>query len=252
MTALTSTPVPTLSEASFASVIDLARTHTATLSVGDLAEHAGYSPFHFSRAFRTHMGIGPGQYLTALRIDAAKRLLLAEDDPVIDVAMAVGFDSVSSFSRRFRATVGVAPGQLRRLAERVSARPPRPFTLLPPHPEHVRVHLELPAGAETRGDASIWVGWYPHPAPIGLPRAGALLSGQPVADLPLCPGAPFLLGFAVPAHADPEDMLVPTAPLVAVHPAPLTAPAELTLHLRAAAGAGRPPLLSALPVLCRS
>ena len=104
----------------FSSVLRLAHENAATLDVADLAEHAGYSPFHFTRIFGARMGIGPGQHLIALRIDAAKRMLLAGDDAVIDVAAAVGFDSLSSFSRRFRSTVGVAPGQLRRLAQTVA------------------------------------------------------------------------------------------------------------------------------------
>lgn len=235
-----------------ASVLELAREQAATLSATDLADHAGYRPFHFSRMFSSRLGIGPGQYLIAVRIDTAKRMLLAGDDPVIDVAAAVGFESLSSFSRRFRSTVGVAPGQLRLLAEHLSDRPPRPFALLRPNPSRLRVHLDLPAGTDARGDPSIWVGWYPHPAPIGLPLSGVLVSGVPHLDLPLCEGAPFLLGFAVPAGADPLDMLVPESPLVAVHPLPVTTPGELTLHFSAQASSGRPPLLSALPSLCRS
>lgn len=243
---------PPLTDGSLASVVDLARSQTATLTVADLAEHAGYSPFHFSRIFSSRMGIGPGQYLTALRIDEAKRQLLTGDESIIDVASAVGFESLSSFSRRFHATVGVAPGQLRRLAEHLSSRPPRPFTLLRRHPSSLRVHLELPPGTDARGDPSVWVGWYPSPAPFGLPRSGVLVSGIPHLDLPLCDGAPFLLGFAVPAQADPLDMLVPESPLVAAHPAPLTAAGEVTLHFSAQAVSGRPPLLSALPSLCRN
>ncbi|WP_262424225.1 helix-turn-helix transcriptional regulator [Brachybacterium sp. Z12] len=116
------TLTPPRAEDRFSSVLHFAHENAATLDVADLAAQAGYSPFHFTRIFSARMGIGPGQYLTALRIDAAKRMLLAGDDAVIDVASAVGFDSLSSFSRRFRSTVGVAPGQLRRLADRISDR----------------------------------------------------------------------------------------------------------------------------------
>jgi AraC-like DNA-binding protein len=241
-----------LTEDSLASVVALARAHAPSLQVADLADHAGYSPFHFSRMFSAQLGIGPGQYLIALRVARAKELLLAGEDPVIDVACEVGFDSVSSFSRRFRSTVGIAPGQLRRLADTVAERPPRPFALLRPHPVGVRAHLVLPEGADRRGDPSIWVGWYPHPAPIGLPASGLLVSGVRHVELPLCEGAPFLLAFAVPAHADPLDMLAPAAPLVAAHPRPLHGPGEVTLRFGTGAAAGSLPMLSALPVLCRA
>ncbi len=233
-----------------ASSTRLARERAAELSVSDLADHAGYSPFHFSRLFARHVGIGPGQYLTALRIDRAKQLLLTETESVIDVAAAVGFDSLSSFSRRFRSTVGVPPAQLRRLADRIRGKPPRPFSLLSPGTGSVRVTIELPTDFSPRGDAAIWVGWYPHPAPIGLPLSGALISGVTEISLPLCAGAPFLLGFAVPAHADPMAQLVPPDPMVAVHPAPFTASAHITLRFEASQTERPMPLLTALPSLC--
>lgn len=245
MTALTAVST----EGALASAINLARERSAELSVSDLADHVGYSPFHFSRLFARHVGIGPGQYLTSVQIDEAKRLLLTDSHAVIDVATAVGFDSLSSFTRRFRATVGVPPGQLRRLADHISDRPPRPFSLLRPGDGAVQARLVLPDGFSPRGDPSIWVGWFPHPAPIGLPRSGMLVSGAETVQLPLCPGAPFLLGFAVPVHAEPLDQLAPTAPMVAVHPAPIMQSTLVTLHF-AAPTTAQPPLLSALPSLC--
>ncbi|GAA1490456.1 helix-turn-helix transcriptional regulator [Brachybacterium sacelli] len=245
---MTSLTAPATEDA-LTSALDLARRSPAELSVTDLADHAGYSPFHFSRLFARQVGIGPGQYLTALRIDMAKRLLLTDADAVIDVATAVGFDSLSSFTRRFRATVGVPPGRLRHLADHLSDKPPLPFSLLSPGPGAVSARLELSEGFSPRGDPSIWVGWYPHPAPIGLPLSGVLVSGTESVRLPLCPGAPFLLGFAVPLHADPLDQLAPTAPVVAVHPVPITRSGQVTLRF-AAPTTPRPPLLTALPSLC--
>ena len=190
------TLTPPRAEDRFSSVLHFAHENAATLDVADLAAHAGYSPFHFTRIFSARMGIGPGQYLTALRIDAAKRMLLAGDDAVIDVASAVGFDSLSSFSRRFRSTVGVAPGQLRRLADRISDRPPRPFALLRPHPQAVRVHLRSLRRHSARG--RLGVGGLVRRHRSGSPSRVPCL-GVPHLDLPLCERAPFLLGFVVPA-----------------------------------------------------
>ncbi len=232
------------------SAVEFAIERRGLLTARDLADHAGYSPFHFSRLFLARTGIGPGQYLSALRIDAAKRLLLADRDAVIDVAAAVGFDSLSSFSRRFKESVGVAPARLRRLADEVADRPPQPFALVPNTPASARVRLELPPDFSQRGDASIWVGWYPQPAPIGLPKAGMLAAGVPEVSLPLAPGAPYLLGFAVAAHSNAPEQLVPARPMVAVHPGPIAGPCDVTLRFAGATHA-HVPLLSALPALCR-
>jgi len=72
--------------------------HRDPISVTDVADHAGYSRHHFSRAFSASLGISPGAYLTAVRIETAKTLLLSDSCPVIDVASEVGFDSLSSFT----------------------------------------------------------------------------------------------------------------------------------------------------------
>jgi AraC family transcriptional regulator len=112
---LTTSP---LTQEDWTSLLALAREQAATLVVQDLADHAAYSPFHFTRLFTARVGMSPGQYLVAQRIDAAKRLLLEADDPVIDVATHVGFDSLSSFGRRFHATVGTSPGAFRELEHR--------------------------------------------------------------------------------------------------------------------------------------
>ena len=207
----------------FSSVLRLAHENAATLDVADLAEHAGYSPFHFTRIFGARMGIGPGQHLIALRIDAAKRMLLAGDDAVIDVAAAVGFDSLSSFSRRFRSTVGVTlRTQLRRLAHHIGDRPPRPFTLLRPHPGGSACTCRCPGGVQRRGDASVWVGWY---LAAGTDRAAAL--GRARLRVPSVAAA--VRGGPVPARlrgarARTAGHAGAGAAAVAVHPAPLTGP----------------------------
>ncbi|MFQ6485264.1 helix-turn-helix transcriptional regulator [Brachybacterium epidermidis] len=121
-----------------ASVLELARSAAPTLTATDLADQAGYSPFHFSRLFTARLGIGPGQYLTALRIDAAKRLLLSDSDPVVDVATAVGFDFLSSFSRRFRETVGVPRASC--------AASPIGWPTVSPHPSRCPVRMRGPSG----------------------------------------------------------------------------------------------------------
>ena len=83
------------------------------LRLGQLAREAALSPFHFLRIFRSAFGETPHQYLTRVRIEAAKRLLLA-DAPVTDVCFEVGFQSLGSFSALFARRVGAPPSAFRR------------------------------------------------------------------------------------------------------------------------------------------
>jgi len=83
------------------------------LRLDQLAREAALSPFHFLRIFREAFGQTPHQYLTRVRIEAAKRLLLA-DAPVTDVCFEVGFQSLGSFSTLFARRVGAPPSAFRR------------------------------------------------------------------------------------------------------------------------------------------
>lgn len=207
----------------------------------------GYSPAHFSRQFRGEVGLSPGRYLSALRFHAAKRLLLTGSDPGVDVCAAVGFTSLTTFSRRFAQVTGVNPTAFRTLADTLSDTTLHPFALPGDSLERVTVRCHLP-GNELRGGWHVWIGWYPHPAPIGLPHSGVLCELSSEVQLPLNPGAPWLMALAVDPHCDPEAVLAPEAPLGSVHRFPLTAAASIDLHF-----APQPrtavPLLSALPHL---
>lgn len=234
-----------------ASAISLMRGHLSDgLSVADLADHVGYSRYHFSRLFAEATGLAPMEYLAALRFAEAKRLLMVTDEPVIDVCAEVGFSSLSTFSRRFRDAVGTAPAALRRLALDIAEHPVSPFEVTDPSQPRVLVHLDLTA--ETlRMPRHTWIGWYPRPVPIGLPAAGMLLAGGGPVRLPTCLHNPWLLAVSMLADADALDQLAPSQPLVAVHRRPVTpaAPPHQIVLRFAPADPHNVPLLSALASL---
>ncbi|MFG2128982.1 AraC family transcriptional regulator [Streptomyces sp. NPDC048751] len=67
-------------------------------------------PAHLVRAFSGAYGIAPHQYLTARRVDLARRLLLDGRSPA-EVAAAAGFYDQAHLTRHFRKLVGVTPGR---------------------------------------------------------------------------------------------------------------------------------------------
>ncbi|MFF3939230.1 helix-turn-helix transcriptional regulator [Streptomyces phaeofaciens] len=79
-------------------------------------------PAHLVRAFSGAYGIAPHQYLTARRVDRARRLLL-DGRPPGEVAVAAGFYDQAHLTRHFRRLVGVTPGRYR-----AGSRPARPAT----------------------------------------------------------------------------------------------------------------------------
>lgn len=78
------------------------------LNLDDIADEAYFSKFHFIRLFKATYGKTPHQYLIAVRIDNAQRLLKT-GMPVTDACYAIGFDSLSSFSALFKRMVKQSP-----------------------------------------------------------------------------------------------------------------------------------------------
>lgn len=84
------------------------------LTIDDMARTALFSKFHFSRIFRQVTGISPGRFLSAIRLQEAKRLLVSTSLTVADISNQVGYTSVGTFSSRFKSSVGIAPSLYRR------------------------------------------------------------------------------------------------------------------------------------------
>jgi AraC-like DNA-binding protein len=83
------------------------------ITMDDMARTAMFSKFHFSRIFLRVTGISPGRFLSALRLQEAKRLLLTTSIAVADISHVVGYNSIGTFSSRFRASIGVSPSEYR-------------------------------------------------------------------------------------------------------------------------------------------
>jgi len=86
------------------------------MTLQQMARIGSASPYHFNRTFRQVTGVPPLQFLYALRLDAAKRLLTQTHKKVIDICYEVGYNSVGTFTRRFADVLGVSPTRLRKLA----------------------------------------------------------------------------------------------------------------------------------------
>jgi AraC family transcriptional regulator len=84
-------------------------------TVEDMARTAMFSKFHFTRLFRKVTGVTPARFLSAVRIQEAKRLLVSSNLSVTEIIHLVGYTSLGSFSLKFRAAVGTSPSGYRAL-----------------------------------------------------------------------------------------------------------------------------------------
>ncbi|WP_121612586.1 AraC family transcriptional regulator [Mesobacillus foraminis] len=86
--------------------------------IEDLAEIANMSAASFHRYFKEITAMSPIQFQKQLRLQEARRLLLAESSEVADVAFRVGYESQSQFSREYSRMFGFSPrADINRLKE---------------------------------------------------------------------------------------------------------------------------------------
>lgn len=111
------------------------------ITLKQLAEAAGYSPWHTVRIFKDLLGKTPFEYLRALRLSKAAMLLRDEQPRIIDVALDFVFGSQEGFTRAFSRQFGISPKQY--------SLNPQPIQLFMPH--RIReYYLNL-----QRGDAKV-------------------------------------------------------------------------------------------------
>ena len=77
-----------------------------------LANVSGVSEAHFARSFKEAFGVPPHRYLLTRRIERAKALLRDTDEPIIEIALQTGWNSLGTFGRVFRDVTGESPSEL--------------------------------------------------------------------------------------------------------------------------------------------
>lgn len=83
------------------------------ITVEQMASAACLSPSHFARVFRKETGKAPMEYVNELRLERAKKMLLAGDKSVTEIALACGFGSTSYLSSCFQKKCRMTPSEYR-------------------------------------------------------------------------------------------------------------------------------------------
>lgn len=103
-------PAPNDTERRLKLTLDYVQNHyQEDIRIDKLAEMAQLHPSYYSQVFKQAMGKSPVAFLTHLRVNRAKEMLLLTDKPVRDIAAEVGYRDEFYFSRRFKETCGYSP-----------------------------------------------------------------------------------------------------------------------------------------------
>jgi transcriptional regulator GlxA family with amidase domain len=79
------------------------------LSIEALAEQAHMSPRTLCRLFSQEVGMGPGQYIERVRLEAARSLLLSAETSIATVSRLTGFGHPENLRRTFQKHLSVSP-----------------------------------------------------------------------------------------------------------------------------------------------
>ncbi|MDA3926268.1 MAG: helix-turn-helix domain-containing protein [Kiritimatiellae bacterium] len=84
------------------------------IHIPNLAAEAGLSERQFHRLFHSALGESPAAHMRRLRLERSATWLAYTDFPVIDAALAGGYNSREGFTREFHEHFGCAPGAFRK------------------------------------------------------------------------------------------------------------------------------------------
>lgn len=83
------------------------------LTLKGTAAYVDLNPSYFSTLFKQRCGMSFKDYLNAVRIEKSKKLLQDTDYPILDIALAVGFEDQSYFTKVFKKYTQTTPRQYR-------------------------------------------------------------------------------------------------------------------------------------------
>lgn len=221
------------------------------LTLQEMSRIAYISPYHFNRIFRNITGIPPTQFLYALRLETAKRLLLTTNTSVTNVCFDVGYNSLGTFIRRFTGLVGLSPNRFRSLAKHAS----ESLSLPAPSPKAASSSAGI-SGRVTAPEwfaGTIFVGLFTTPIPQGDPISGTVMEQPGVYHVPSVPdGVYYILAAGLARSNDLREYFLYETTLrgggqpVLISNGIVEGSTDLSLR---PPGAFDPPILMTLPLL---
>ncbi|NOW06687.1 AraC family transcriptional regulator [Clostridium beijerinckii] len=96
-------------------VIYIQSNYNKKIGIADMAHEINISQYYFCRFFKKMSGNTPFEYLIHYRINQAEKLLGDADRKIMDIALDVGFETVSHFIKTFKKIKKCTPSKFREI-----------------------------------------------------------------------------------------------------------------------------------------
>lgn len=226
------------------------------ITIEEVAKHAGYSTYHFTRLFKSTTGISPRHYLSAIRIEASKKELIKRSS-LVKALHSAGLSSQGSFSSRFKKYVGLSPKKfqsnmafLSNLVDQYRNQALPSFLAKSSVPPIINCKINTAQSF----NGLIFIGLFPRPIPDQLPIIGTALNrGNRECIFSEIPsGTYYLLAAGIPWSLNPMRYFMLDQSPRGSFPSPLKVNEgtilDLTVELREPRPCD-PPILINLPML---
>lgn len=98
----------------------IAQNYTRPITVELVSKSVGLHPHYAMNLFRRTLGTTLINCVTHHRISHAQRLLITTDKKIVDVALIVGFNSISRFNAAFRSACNCSPREYREIHQKTN------------------------------------------------------------------------------------------------------------------------------------
>src|SRR5271169_3480111 len=150
------------------------------LDLDELAQIAAISKFHLVRVFDEITGTTPHHFLSCLRVQRAKELLLKSGASITEVCLEVGYNSLGTFSNTFSELVGLSPQEFRAMPKRLTAQQfaTAIWRYVASRKEISGPKIEGLVEGPPRPKGFTFVGTFTRGVPLGVPFSGTVMLGR--------------------------------------------------------------------------